>query len=168
VWRDLVYLLSVFFPLAIATFVIAVTVWAVSLAFVAMPAYYGSGSGVQFGDGSRFNIDTLPEAIVCSLIGLVLLALVPWILGLLADEEIEVVEGVGDGDALLVAVERHRPDLAIVDVPCRRLTPTRACAPRSKLALASPRRQSSFSRSTSRSGMQAICSQPAGSASAIS
>jgi len=40
---------------------------------------------------------------------------------LLADEEIEVVEGVGDGDALLVAVERHRPDLAIVDV---RMPPT--------------------------------------------
>ncbi len=84
VWRDLVYLLLVFFPLAIATFVIAVTVWAVAIAFVAMPAYYGSGSGVQFGDGSRLNVDTLPEALACSLVGLVLLALVPWILGLLA------------------------------------------------------------------------------------
>ena len=40
---------------------------------------------------------------------------------LLADEEIEVVEAVGDGDALLVAAERHRPDLAIVDV---RMPPT--------------------------------------------
>lgn len=83
VWRDLVYLLFVFFPLAIATFVIAVTVWAVALAFVAMPVYYGSGSGVQFGDGRSIDIDTLPEAIVCTLIGLVLLGLLPWILGLL-------------------------------------------------------------------------------------
>ena len=40
---------------------------------------------------------------------------------LLADEEIEVVEGVGDGEALLEAAVRHRPDLAIVDV---RMPPT--------------------------------------------
>ena len=84
VWRDLVYLLFVFFPLAIATFVIAVTVWAVALAFVAVPFYYGSGSGVQLGDGRRIDVDTLPEAIACTLVGLGLLALLPWILGLLA------------------------------------------------------------------------------------
>ncbi|MEV0677826.1 response regulator transcription factor [Actinosynnema sp. NPDC050436] len=35
---------------------------------------------------------------------------------LLADEGIETVAAVEDGDALLVAVEEHRPDLAIVDV----------------------------------------------------
>ncbi len=40
---------------------------------------------------------------------------------LLADEGIEVVEAVGDGDELLAAAERHRPDLAIVDV---RMPPT--------------------------------------------
>jgi DNA-binding NarL/FixJ family response regulator len=40
---------------------------------------------------------------------------------LLVDEGEEVVAAVGDGDALLVAVERHRPDLAIVDV---RMPPT--------------------------------------------
>ena len=84
VWRDLAYLLLVFFPLAIATFVTAVTAWAVALAFVAMPAYYRSGSGIQFGDGSHIDVDTLPEAIGCSLIGLLLLALLPWVLGLLA------------------------------------------------------------------------------------
>jgi signal transduction histidine kinase len=84
VWRDLVYLLLVFFPLAIATFVIAVIAWSVALAFLAMPAYYGSGSGVQFGDGSRIDVDTLPEALAASLVGVVLLALLPWLLGLLA------------------------------------------------------------------------------------
>jgi signal transduction histidine kinase len=84
VWRDLVYLLLVFFPLAIATFVIAVTAWAVPLALVATPAYYGAGGGLQFGDGSRMNVDTLPEALGCSLVGLVLLAVLPWLLGLLA------------------------------------------------------------------------------------
>ena len=40
---------------------------------------------------------------------------------LLADEDIEVVAAVEDGDALLVAVSEHRPDLAIVDV---RMPPT--------------------------------------------
>ena len=35
---------------------------------------------------------------------------------LLADAGEDVVAAVGDADALLVAVERHRPDLAIVDV----------------------------------------------------
>ncbi len=40
---------------------------------------------------------------------------------LLADEEIDVVAAVEDGDGLLVAVSEHRPDLAIVDV---RMPPT--------------------------------------------
>ncbi|MGH3881148.1 MAG: response regulator transcription factor [Actinophytocola sp.] len=40
---------------------------------------------------------------------------------LLADEEIETVAAVEDGDGLLVAVSEHRPDLAIVDV---RMPPT--------------------------------------------
>jgi DNA-binding NarL/FixJ family response regulator len=40
---------------------------------------------------------------------------------LLADEDIETVAAVEDGDGLLVAVSEHRPDLAIVDV---RMPPT--------------------------------------------
>ena len=40
---------------------------------------------------------------------------------LLADEDIEVVAAVEDGDGLLIAVSEHRPDLAIVDV---RMPPT--------------------------------------------
>ncbi|GLZ41623.1 response regulator transcription factor [Actinokineospora sp. NBRC 105648] len=40
---------------------------------------------------------------------------------LLADEDIETVAAVEDGDALLEAVSEHRPDLAIVDV---RMPPT--------------------------------------------
>jgi DNA-binding NarL/FixJ family response regulator len=40
---------------------------------------------------------------------------------LLADEGIDVVEAVGDGDAFLLAAERQTPDLAIVDV---RMPPT--------------------------------------------
>jgi DNA-binding NarL/FixJ family response regulator len=40
---------------------------------------------------------------------------------LLADEDIDVVAAMEDGDGLLVAVSEHRPDLAIVDV---RMPPT--------------------------------------------
>ena len=40
---------------------------------------------------------------------------------LLADEDIETVAAVEDGDGLLVAVSEHRPELAIVDV---RMPPT--------------------------------------------
>ncbi|MFF5991963.1 response regulator transcription factor [Prauserella flavalba] len=40
---------------------------------------------------------------------------------LLADEGIETVAAVGNGDELLTAVEQHRPELAIVDV---RMPPT--------------------------------------------
>ncbi|XVV04892.1 response regulator [Actinosynnema sp. CA-248983] len=40
---------------------------------------------------------------------------------LLADEGIETVAAVEDGEALLAAVEQHRPDLALVDV---RMPPT--------------------------------------------
>ena len=43
------------------------------------------------------------------------------IASLLADSGHEVVAGVGDGDALLAALEQRRPDLAIVDV---RMPPT--------------------------------------------
>jgi DNA-binding NarL/FixJ family response regulator len=40
---------------------------------------------------------------------------------LLRDNEIEVVDAVGDGDALVLAVLRERPDIAIVDI---RMPPT--------------------------------------------
>ena len=43
------------------------------------------------------------------------------IASLLTDEGNEVVAAVGDGDALLDAVDEHRPDLSIIDV---RLPPT--------------------------------------------
>ncbi len=83
VYRDLVYLLLVFFPLAIATFVIAVIAWTLPLACLTMPIYYGADVGFELG-GSRLEIDTLPEAVGVALIGLLLLALLPWILGVLA------------------------------------------------------------------------------------
>ncbi len=35
---------------------------------------------------------------------------------LLAEDDIEVVAGVGDADSLLAAIETHKPDLAVIDV----------------------------------------------------
>ena len=47
---------------------------------------------------------------------------------LLTDGGFEVVEAVGDAEALLRAVGQHRPDVAVVDVRMPRATPTRASA----------------------------------------
>jgi len=82
VWRDLVYLLVVFFPLAIATFCVAVTAWAVAVGLTLQPLTYRIGNGIELGGNRR--IDTLPEALACFVVGLVVLVLLPWILGLLA------------------------------------------------------------------------------------
>jgi signal transduction histidine kinase len=82
VWRDLAYLLLVFFPLAIATFCIAVTAWAVGLGLVALPFYYWTGAGPELGQSHR--IDTLPEALGAFAVGLAVILVLPWILGLLA------------------------------------------------------------------------------------
>jgi signal transduction histidine kinase len=82
VWRDLVYLLVVFFPLAIATFCIAVSAWAVGIGLAAQPFYYWTGAGLQFGESHR--IDTLPESLACLVAGLLVLLVLPWVLGLLA------------------------------------------------------------------------------------
>lgn len=82
VWRDLVYLLLVFLPLATVTFSIAVSAWVLCLGLVAMPALYPAGAGLQVGES--YKADTLPEAAVCAVVGLVLLALLPWLLQALA------------------------------------------------------------------------------------
>ena len=83
VWRDLVYLLLVFFPLAIATFCIALTAWAVAVGLVAQPFYYWTGAGLWLQFGATHRIDTLPEALASFVLGVALLVALPWILGLL-------------------------------------------------------------------------------------
>jgi signal transduction histidine kinase len=81
VWRDLVYLLLVFFPLALTTFVVALTAWATGLGLVAQPFTYWSGGGMEVFD---WKVDTLPEALGCLAVGIVVLLFVPWVLGGLA------------------------------------------------------------------------------------
>jgi signal transduction histidine kinase len=82
VWRDLVYLLVVFFPLAIATFCVAVSAWALAIGLVIEPITYRTGGGLDLGGSVR--VDTLPKALGCLVLGLIVLVLLPWILGLLA------------------------------------------------------------------------------------
>ncbi len=81
VWRDLVYLLLVFFPLALATFVATVCLWATGLALVVQPFTYRFGGEVTLGG---FRLDTLPVALGGLALGLVVLALTPWLLGMMA------------------------------------------------------------------------------------
>jgi signal transduction histidine kinase len=81
VWRDLVYLLLVFFPLATATFVVAVTAWGTALTLMAEPFVYWTGAGIEAGS---WKVDTLPRALGCFVLGLALLLLVPWVMRLLA------------------------------------------------------------------------------------
>jgi DNA-binding NarL/FixJ family response regulator len=67
---------------------------------------------------------------------------------LLADADLKVVAKVGDGPDLISAAEKHRPDIAVVDV---RMLP-------SKPVGAYPTSQCSCSRSTSRSATAPSCS----------
>ena len=78
VWRDLVYLLLVFFPLALTTFVVTVTVWATGLGLVTQILTYWTSAGMEIGS---WKVDTLPEALACFAGGGVVLLFVPWVLG---------------------------------------------------------------------------------------
>ena len=81
VWRDLVYLLLVFFPLALTTFVVALTVWAAGLGLVVQVFTYWTDGGMEVAD---WKVDTLPEALASFAAGILVLLFVPWILGGLA------------------------------------------------------------------------------------
>jgi len=78
VWRDLVYLLLVFFPLALTTFVVAVIAWAIGLGFVVQVFTFWTGAGMEFGS---WKVDTLPKALPFFFVSLIVLLFVPWILG---------------------------------------------------------------------------------------
>jgi hypothetical protein len=85
---------------------------------------------------------------------------------LLSAFDFDVVEAVDDGPALLPALLRHRPDVAVVDV---RLPPTftdEACRPPSPPGPASPGCRSWSCPSTSSSCTPGNCSATAGAASA--
>jgi len=65
-WKDLVYLM-VAFPLGIVDFVVTVTLLGVALGLIATPFYYWAvPEGVEYG---LVRVDTLPEALVALLVG---------------------------------------------------------------------------------------------------
>ena len=72
------------------------------------------------------------------------------IVRLLDEAGFEVVGQAGDAEDLLRKVGAHKPDVASSTSACRRRTPTRACARRSRSAASCPDRGCSCSRSTSR------------------
>jgi hypothetical protein len=88
-WKGIAYLLCKF-PLGIISFVVLVTLAALSVALVAAPFYYWV-PGVQIGWAGWFEVDTLSEALVAAVFGVALgLASlhafngVAWLLGWLA------------------------------------------------------------------------------------
>ena len=78
---------------------------------------------------------------------------------LLVDAGEDVVAAVGDADELLDVVERHQPDLAVVDVRMPPTTPTTGSGPRSQIRAALARgRHPRAVASTSRSATPPSCS----------
>lgn len=67
-WKGLVFLLCKF-PLGLVSFVVTVVLSAVSLALILAPVLLLSGRELDF---AFWHVDTLPEAYLCSLLGLLL------------------------------------------------------------------------------------------------
>lgn len=74
-WFDLLYLL-VLFPVGVAEFVIATVVVTVPFSLLLVPSYYWIGAGPQI---PGWQIDTLAEAALLSLVGLPLTILIPYV-----------------------------------------------------------------------------------------
>jgi signal transduction histidine kinase len=92
VWRDLVYLLFVFLPLAIVTFAVAVSAWAFGLGLAAAPLAYWLGDGLEFGSSDQ-RADNLPMALGACALGIVVIFSMPWLMGALAAAHAATVRG---------------------------------------------------------------------------
>jgi signal transduction histidine kinase len=82
VWRDLLYM-AMLSPIGVATFIVVVTFGFTALAFASVPAWYWAvpSGGPTINVGSdEFRIDTLPEALVSGLGGLVLLVIAAYVI----------------------------------------------------------------------------------------
>jgi signal transduction histidine kinase len=77
VWLDLLYLFLLF-PIGIAELVIACVFAVLPVSLLAMPIYYRFGDPPQVGPG--WYIDTLPKALLGTLLGIPVLLLVPYVL----------------------------------------------------------------------------------------
>ncbi len=76
VWLDLIYLVLLF-PIGIVEFVVLVVGLSVPASLIALPAYYWIPTSPEI---NGFVIDTLPEALLGSLVGLVIALIVPYVL----------------------------------------------------------------------------------------
>jgi hypothetical protein len=74
-WKGLLYLFLKF-PLGIVTFVVMITLVSLTLAFITMPFTYESlqyfQTGISFGNLYVWHIDSMNDALLCALIGLML------------------------------------------------------------------------------------------------
>jgi signal transduction histidine kinase len=77
-WKDLAYLVLLL-PLGVAWFVITVTMWSLALGSLAGPAWVPWGEvRVTYGTGRSYVLDTVPEALVLVVLGLVLCVAAAW------------------------------------------------------------------------------------------
>jgi signal transduction histidine kinase len=81
-WKDLAYLV-VLFPLGLIWFVITTTLWTLAIGMLTAPLWFwipADGGMALFNDGVRANlvIDTLPEAILASVVGAALCVAAAW------------------------------------------------------------------------------------------
>ena len=121
-WKDLGYLVLLL-PLGVLWFTIVVALWSVALAFVTMPAWYQlmpAGQARIFGIGGDrvlLLVDSLPEALLVAVVGLLLLVAAAWVARGLAIAHAAVAEALlGPSQAQLAArVEALRAsrDLAV-------------------------------------------------------
>jgi signal transduction histidine kinase len=83
-WKELLYLWLVQPTLSILNFTVALTAWAVPLWAITVPIYAVAwpGAAPELWNGRR--LDTLGETLPLTVVGLVLLPLVPWVIRALA------------------------------------------------------------------------------------
>ncbi|MFL7892834.1 MAG: sensor domain-containing protein [Anaerolineales bacterium] len=75
-WKSLLYLFLKF-PLGLATFILVITLVALTMAFLSMPLVYSTNSpfnaGISIGMGLPvWHIDSISDALICAFIGLLL------------------------------------------------------------------------------------------------
>jgi len=74
------------------------------------------------------------------------------IVHVLAEADMDVVGAAGDATTLLDQVRRHRPDVVVTDIQCRRIAPMTGCGPHRPFTPPNPSRNNSRIRRAASAG----------------
>lgn len=107
-WKGLVYLL-LRFPLGVMTFVAATFLTALPFAMMTAPFTYQTGEIELF----FWNVNTFPEAVVASILGVFVGALALRLMGGIAAVWRAIIEGMLNPAAVAVPAKRKNDDLAV-------------------------------------------------------